>query len=790
MRPGGALRLTWPEAATEWVEAVPLGNGRIGAMAFGGAAEARYQLNDSTAWSGTPDGPARALDGLLASGVGPHTLEAARRAQDAGDYREAERLLMTLEGEYSQEFLPLADLVVLVEGGDGYRGRSLDLDHATLTERFSAGTARVTRRSWVSAPAEALCVCLSAEGGTVDVRLALSTPLRPVGGEGASLGVQLPVDGAPLHEKGVAAHVYREAADGEFDPFAAVHLAVDTDGTVETADGTLSVRGATRILVALATATRAESWWSDEQADPANAAGRAVIAARARGRAERAVQRGHEQLHDEHVADVTALKGGTFVAIGPRGGGEWDVAGDVLAGGDSALTATVIAEFGRYLLASSSRAGSPPANLQGIWNAEVRPAWSSNYTVNINTQMNYWAAESAGMPETQEPLARLVGRVASNGTDVARRLYGARGWVAHHNTDQWGWALPVGMGHGNPSWAIWMMGGVWLAHSVWDHWDFTRDDDYLRATAWPVLRGAAEFCLDWLVDDGAGGLRTIPSTSPENLFVGPDGHPESLTYSVAMDVALIRSLFERCLAAGIPDPLLDEIAAALPKLPAITVAADGRLAEWGAEVVEHDPHHRHMSPMIALYPLDLIGPDLVEPARRFLDARGPGAMGWSWAWKIALRARLGDGGTALALLKEATAPFDGDHRRHGPVDGSEWGGLLPNLFSTHPPFQIDGNFGLLAGILEMLVQGHGGRLRLLPALPDEWAEGSIAGVGARGGLSVDLAWAEGRLVSATIRTVAGPVRVPVHYAGGSVEVDLEPGIPVTLGPDLAVRDAD
>jgi alpha-L-fucosidase 2 len=807
-RTAGDLVLSWPGPAESWFEAVPVGNGRLGAMVFGGVHRSRFQINDSTVWSGTPDGPAAGLAEVLAAGAGPDRLAEVRQAIREGDHRRAEALVMSFEGRYSQEYLPFADLWMSLDAGPEatYRGRTLNLDTGVVSEAIDLGGRRVERLTWASRPAQALCVSVTVDGGTVDLGVEVSSPLRIVhrttDRSGLVMGVEVPVDGAPLHEEGVAEPLrYAETRTGGYDPFAAVAVRIDTDGAVAVSGDTWSVRGATYALVTVASATSAGEVWARRPAGAGSADSREQHVAAAARRAGSAVTAGAGELLQAHETDLRALLGATRLAIGTRRAGTVDVPRDMLAGTDEGLVATVIFQLGRYLLASASRpGGGPPANLQGMWNADLRPPWSSNYTLNINTQMNYWGAETAGLSECHEPLLDLVERLAETGGQVSRRLYGTRGWVAHHNTDMWGWALPVGMGHGNPSWAIWMMGGVWLTQHVWEHFEFSQDMDFLRDRGWPLLRGCAEFCLDWLVDIGTGRLDTIPSTSPENLFISRSGAPESLSYSAAMDMALIRALFTHCLDAagrlGVDDdPICREIRAALPRLRPPEIASDGRLREWAEDYPEHDLTHRHMSHMVSVYPLGQIDPeqtpDLAAAAARVLEARGPGAFGWSWAWKIALRARLGDAETARDLLLEATRPFTRDATRPGPVnpdpfDASQWGGLLPNLFSTGPPFQMDGNYGLMAAILEMVVQSHAGVIRLLPAIPQTWTDGSVQGVRCRGGWTVDLAWQHGRLTSLTVRGghPAGSRTARIRHGRTTVELTLDAGEEVHFGPAL------
>ena len=789
------LRLSWPTPAADWSEAIPIGNGRLGAMVFGGAASARLQINDGFAWSGSPEGPAVALADRIAAGAGAERLAEVRAALDGGDYREAERLILDhFEGPWSQEFLPFVDLTLAFDGdgeGDGdretlYDGRVLDLDDGVVTERFSIGGVPVLRRSWVSGPAQAICVEIVAEA-PLDLRVTLSSE-QSIRATAASdglvmLAVELPIDGAPQHEQSAPARRYAEPAEAEsFDPLAVAALALSTDGEARGEGGTVTVRGATRVLLALSSSTNAEHWWHRDGREVGRSAQDARVA-EAGSRASAALALGAGRLLADHRADLGGLLAGTSLTIGERRTGLFDVATDVLRSGDDRLVATVMFQYGRYLLASSSRPGGPAANLQGIWNDQHRPPWSSNYTININTEMNYWGAELAGLSQSHLPLFDLIEHVAENGTAVAAGLYGARGWVAHHNTDIWGWALPAGAGHGDVSWAYWPMGGMWLATHLWTHYEATLDRDFLAQRAWPLLSGASEFALSWLIDDGAGGLRTVPSTSPENLFVGPDGQPESLGSSAAMDISLIRRVFADTVAsaaelglgeADAADDLVARITRATELLPAPAISAGGWLQEWGSDHVEVDPAHRHVSQLVSLFPLGQIDPErtpeLAEAARALLDRRGPGAMGWSWAWKMALRARLGDGEAVRALLLEATVPFV--HDGGGP-ERSDWGGLTPNLFSTHPPVQLDGNYGFMVGIASTIVQGERGRVVLLPALPEAWSQGSVRGIRLPGAVSVDLQWFDGELVRASLVTTAGATQtMRIAYRGCELTVEL------------------
>jgi alpha-L-fucosidase 2 len=443
---------------------------------------------------------------------------------------------------------------------------------------------------------------------------------------------------------------------------------------------------------------------------------------------------------------------------------------------DPALVALLF-QYGRYLLISSSRPGTLPANLQGLWSWQMKPPWNSDFHTNINLQMNYWAAGPGALSECEEALVDWVEKLVPSGQKTAGTLYGARGWVVHHLSDVWGFTAPADGVHG-----IWPMGAAWLCRNVYEHFLFTGDAEFLRHRAYPLMRGAARFLLDFLVEApsgsaGAGYLVTAPSHSPENIFRMPDGRACAFTHGAAMDIQICRDLFLNLLEAAavleMDEDILVECKTALGKLPPLKVSdRTGRLMEWIEDYEEVDPQHRHVSHLFALHPSDQISvtatPELAEAARRTLEARGDAGTGWSLAWKINFWARLGDGGRAGQLLRNLLG------RR-----------TLPNLLNTHPPFQIDGNFGLTAAVAEMLLQSHvrdsdnGGwarELHLLPPLPPQWATGSVRGLRARGGITVDLDWAHGSLSWA--RFLADRDQTVLVRSGESRErVLLRKGIP-------------
>jgi len=741
------LRLWYEQPAEKWEEALPVGNGRIGGMVYGDPHREQIQFNEETLWTGEPHeyqhtGANEYLDtirGLLFSGK-----------QHEADQLAMEKLMSVPLRQ--KAYQPFGDLIIemtkLGEIEDYYR--ELDLEEAIARVEFTSDGYKYKREVWVSYPDQVMAIMLTVDGKQkLNFDLTFNSPHEESLTEGTDEGLKLKVK------------VKNGVLRGE-----ALAWIQNTDGKTSIKNSHIQVREASSALILMSIATS----FTDYQHVDTNPS----IACQ--NYFDKLSKKSLKNIRNTHLENYHEIFDRFSLDLG-SGRDSLPTNERILEfwkNPDDPSLLSLYAQYGRYLMISSSRGEGEPANLQGIWNPHIKPPWDSKWTVNINTEMNYWPVEATGLTECLNPLFKMIEECAETGKKVAKEHYNAPGWVLHHNTDIWRGTAPINAAnHG-----IWVTGGAWLTTQMWEHFLFTQDVDFLRDRAWPIMKGASEFFVDYMVEDPeTGWLISGPSNSPENggLVMGP-----------TMDHEIIRTLFKACIEASeildIEQDYRNTLIDMLPKIAPNQIGQYGQLQEWLSDIDNPNNHHRHVSHLWGVFPGNDITWDqqeLMEAARQSLLMRGDEGTGWSLAWKINFWARFLDGNHAYKLIHMLLSPAKHPERNIR-------GGSYPNLFDAHPPFQIDGNFGGTSGIIEMLIQSHNGEINLLPALPDAMSHGNIKGVRARGGFILDFSWEEGKIKDLKVVSTAGGICI-LHHGEKSVEFETNPNKQYYFNEDLIMQ---
>ena len=774
----GNMKLYYERPAEYFEEALVIGNGTMGATLYGGVKKDKISFNDITLWTGEPESENSSPDAF-------NVIPEIRALLDNEDYQGADKAQYKVQGHYSENYQPLGTLTIEylddTAGISDYH-RWLDIGNATARTQYMKDGKLFTSDYFASAPDSVIVIRLKSENKEgIHASLSFDSPL-PHSSQVADNEISV---------EGYAAYhsfpVYYKAEDKHrYDPERGIHFktlvrVLSVDGSVKDrySDSRIEIDGSTEVLILIANVTSFNGFDKDPVKEGRN------YRSHVEKRMKCAVGKTYDALREAHIRDYKYYFDRVKLDLGNT---DADIA--ALPTDKQLLFYTdckqrnpdleeLYFQFGRYLLISSSRTSGVPANLQGLWNESVLPPWSSNYTVNINLEENYWASGTANLIEMQYPLIEFIANLSKTGRKTAKDYYGVeRGWCLGHNSDIWAMTCPVGLNEGDPSWACWTMGGTWLSTHIWEHYLFTLDKEFLREF-YPVLKGAAEFCMDWLVEKD-GKLVTSPGTSPENKYITPDGYVGATSYGNTSDLAMIRECLmdaaEASKVLGVDKFFRKRIKKTLSRLYPYQIGKDGNLQEWYYDWQDQDPYHRHQSHLFGLYPGHHLSveetPELAAACARTLQIKGDETTGWSTGWRVNLLARLRDGEKAYHMYRRLLRYVSPDNYKG--EDARRGGGTYPNLLDAHSPFQIDGNFGGCSGVIEMLMQSSTNKIVLLPALPESWADGKVQGICARGGFVVDMEWKNREVVSLIVSSLKGG-QTEICFNGVSKKVVFKAG---------------